>query len=46
MSKIVELNAQEVAEVSGGGGLVDWLESIFAEPIVDTGDYHYVGIKG
>lgn len=46
MSKIVELNAEEVAEVSGGKGLIAWLESIFAEPPVDTGDYHWTGGKG
>lgn len=45
MSKIVELNAQEITEVTGGKGLVDWLESIFAEPVEDTGDYHFVGVK-
>lgn len=45
MSKIVELNAQEIAEVTGGG-LISWLESIFAEEPVDTGDYQWVGGKG
>jgi hypothetical protein len=45
MSKIVELNAQEIAEVSGGG-FVEWMESIFAEAPVDTGDYQWAGGKG
>lgn len=45
MSKIVELNAQEIAEVTGGKGLIAWLESVFGEPPVDTGDYHFVGVK-
>jgi hypothetical protein len=46
MSKIVELNAQEIAEVAGGKGLIAWLESVFGEDPVDTGDHHFVGIKG
>lgn len=46
MSKIVELNAQEIAEVTGGRGLIGWLESVFGQDPEDTGDYHWVGVKG
>jgi len=45
MSKIVELNVQEVAEVAGGG-FVSWLEAVFGEEPEDTGDWHWTGGKG
>lgn len=45
MSKIVELNALEVAEVTGGG-IVAWLEQVFGEDPPETNDWHWFGTKG
>lgn len=45
MSKIVELNAEEVAEVTGGG-IVAWFEKVFGSGPPPTTDYHWTGVKG
>ncbi|WP_182466735.1 hypothetical protein [Sphingomonas gilva] len=47
MSKIVELDAEEVTEVAGGRrGIVEWFESVFGSGPPPTTDYHWTGVKG
>lgn len=47
MSKIVELNADEVTEVTGGRNVVvQWFEDVFGSPDSPPDTWIFNGVKG